>query len=296
MIADSFPSEFSNEDGFWPILDLECSIPFEDLTTGKGYEMVGAISEDLCGETEFLKRDLDVSTEKSFMESEMPRVVACCQGDGDCYEARDICMDKVVIPDEKILFQTNMVLVADEVVASNPMNEKLEVCHPISDSSEVPEDRCHADPVGSRYPTHLIHPAESSVIEDSKHDSSAARANDVEERSLEVLAHLTAKQKNKGLFDSLNAEEMKDRHEDAAQVSDTISAEHCGVKRGITEAEISSMHKKVLPEALQVESGTMTFSPAEEHSGPVAYLGSLSCRSDSSLGTSTRSFAFPMYD
>lgn len=31
------------------------------------------------------------------------------------------------------------------------------------------------------------------------------------------------------------------------------------------------------------------------YSGPIAYSGSLSLRSDSSVGTSTRSFAFPMY-
>lgn len=112
LIADSFPSEFNNEDGIWPVLDLECPIPPEDLTKEKGYGIVKAIKEDFRGEKELLRRDSDISNKKSVTEFEMLKVVVCCKDDSDYCETRNVCIDKVVIPDKKILFETNRNLLA----------------------------------------------------------------------------------------------------------------------------------------------------------------------------------------
>lgn len=191
LIAASLPSELDNEDGFWPVLDFECPVPSEDLTKGKGNEMFEAIKEDLLGETDSLKRDSDKITEEEAKEFELPKVIVCCKDDGDYYETRDICVDKVMIPDEKILFETNTVRLADEEVDSSLMKERLEICHPISDASEVPEDRCPADPVGRCCPEHLVHSAENSVTEDLRHDSSAVHVNEAEKQSDKVCASLT---------------------------------------------------------------------------------------------------------
>ncbi|KAK4780866.1 hypothetical protein SAY87_016972 [Trapa incisa] len=335
MIADSFPSEFSNEDGFWPVLDFECSVLSQDLTKGEDYEMVETISQDFHVETELLKRDSDNFTEKSFMEFGMPKGLACCKDDSDCCETSDICMEKVVIPDEKIRFETNTVPVAGEVLASNSRNEELEICHPtFSHSFEVPEDHCPVDAVRP-CPEHLIYPAESSVTEDTRRDFSVAHVDEVEQQSAEALHDKSTAGTISILYD---AEEVKDSHKEASQVSDSIS-----LKSASTE------NCEELPIGTQMESGTMAFSPADStqipsdcirneeplddqvgpefddghgylrlvqqgdhgessfsvsadlpsghisYTGPVAYLGSLSCRSDSSVGTSTRSFAFPMY-
>lgn len=190
LIAASLPSELDNEDGFCPVLDFECPVPSKDLTKGKGNEMFEAIKEDLLGETDLLKMDLDMITEKEAKEFELPKVIVCCKDDSDCYETRDICMDKVVIPDEKILFETNTVRLADEEVDSSPMKERSEISHPISDAYEVPKDCCPADPAGRCCPEDLVHSAEKLVSDDLLRDSPAAHVNEAEKQSDKVCASL----------------------------------------------------------------------------------------------------------
>ncbi|OWM75868.1 hypothetical protein CDL15_Pgr009512 [Punica granatum] len=352
-IAVSLPSHLNDKDGYWPVSDFDSSGPCQDMTKGKDNEMYEDTEKDSMGETELLKSDLDIFTDKSVTEFELPEVEVRGKDDSEYHEIRDICMDKGVISDAKILFEMNGdsghegILLPNEEADSRQVKEKAGNDNLISDVFEVPEEQWSADPVGKCSPEHLIHSAE-----DVQRECLTTRGDKDEQQSAEV-PHDESISGSSAPFHA--TEEPEKSSEEAAKDSNIISATpsltgDCKVESGSNEEEATSEAKEV-PFSSQVESGTITFSFAastptpsnryeslsrgnnefpnnqdrpkvnESHayfgrdqqsygessfsilagppsglisnSGPIAYSGSLSLRSDSST-TSTRSFAFPV--
>lgn len=110
-----------------------------------------------------LKGDLGISMDKNVAEFELPKVVTSCEGAGGYHEITDICVDKGVASDEKILSQTSRdsglekkILLPDNEVSSSLMKGNSEIDSSVSNISEVPKDHCPANPVENCLPENLV--------------------------------------------------------------------------------------------------------------------------------------------
>lgn len=196
VIAVSHLSDLEGRDGFRPVSSSDSYVPCQNLTNGKGNETVAETKGVLPLETALLKGDLGISMDKNVAKFELPKVVTSCEGASSCHEITDICVDKGVASDEKILSQTSRdsdlekILPPDKEVSSSLMKGNSEIDSSVSNISEVPKDHCPVDPVENCLPENLVNSTQNSAAEDLRGNSSAAHGNEAEQQSSTVCVSL----------------------------------------------------------------------------------------------------------
>ncbi|KAK4779915.1 hypothetical protein SAY87_016021 [Trapa incisa] len=301
----------------------------QDLTNWEGSEMVSVIEGDLGGEMKMPHRDFDFFMDKKVTEFEIPKV--CCKGDNDYDEIRSICVDEGKVSDEKALLGTKTdsspetTFLLNNDAAGSLMEEKVDMDPLISNVLQVPEDDCRVDPAGKCCTEQSVDSAEKSTTDGGlQHDGSAAHGNEADQQSAKVLhdepstwntkdsdlviCKVTVPENCEVKLGGNEATSVTSELPCSSQVetkTTTLIFADSASTPSDSHASLCNENKEFIEnqDGHKVNEGHVSLCQYQQSHGdssfsvlqaPVACLGNLSQRSDSSVGTSTRSFAFPV--